>query len=67
VAIHNPFTSKETCFAKELKIASKWTNMLNEKGDSNTEKDDDSIQTTRKLGRGRPKKVNIKILQRKNL
>jgi len=66
VTILNPLTSKETRFVKEFKLASKWTNMLNETEDSNTEEDDESIQTTGKLGKGRPKKVNTKILQRKN-
>jgi len=32
--VSNPSTSKEACLVEELKIASKWANMLNEKEDS---------------------------------
>jgi len=62
--ILNPLTSKETCFGEELKIDSKWANMLDERKYYNTE-DDGSVQTTRKPGRIRLKKVNIKSLKAK--
>jgi len=52
--------SKEAPFLEQLKIASKWANMLDERNDSNSEEDDELVQTTRKFDPGRPKKVNIK-------
>jgi len=53
--------SKKTYFAEELKLASKWTNILNERKNYNREDDDDeSLQTTRKPYRNISKKVNIK-------
>ena len=56
--IPNSLMSKEACFAKALKLASKQDNMLHKGEDSNTEEDNESIQTTRKLDRGSAKKVN---------
>jgi len=47
--IPNLLTSKETRFVDELKITTKWDNMFDERKDSNTEKNDDPIQTTKKL------------------
>jgi len=40
---HNFLTSKETRFVKELKMTSKWTNMLDERGDFNSDGDDETI------------------------
>jgi len=48
--------SKKTHFAKELKIASKFFNMLDGREYSNTKEDDESVQTTRKLDRVYAKK-----------
>lgn len=47
---------------EELKIASKLANMCDERKDSNSEEDDEPIQTTRKHGQSRPKKVNTRKL-----
>jgi len=56
----NPLASKEARFVEELKIASKWANMFDNRKDSNTEEDHEPIQTTRKHSKGMPKKANIK-------
>lgn len=58
MAIPNPMTSKKAHFVKELKIISKWSNMLDDKGNSNTKNDEEKVQTTRKPSRGRSKKAN---------
>ena len=58
--VSNSLTSKKSRFAKELKLTSKWTNIFDERDDSNTDKDDKSVQTTRKLSKSRLKKVNTK-------
>lgn len=39
----NSLISKEPHFVKELKLAYKWANILDERGDSNIEEDDESI------------------------
>jgi len=41
---------KKARFVEELKIVSKWTNMLDEREYSNFDEDDESVQTIRKLG-----------------
>jgi len=53
------FMLKKTTFVKELKIISKWDIMIERKY-SNSEEDDESIQTTKKPGRGMPMKINTK-------
>lgn len=65
MTITSPLTSKETRFVEGLKIASKRTNMFNERKDSNTKDDDKSVQTTRKCDKGMPKKTNTKSFKAK--
>ena len=52
--------TKEIHFLKEMRVAFKLVNILDEKEDSNIEHVDESVQTTSKLGKSRPKKVNTK-------
>jgi len=61
VTIPDPLMSKESHFVEELKITSKWANMINEGEDSNTENDDEPIQTTRKLTLNPLKQKLLKI------
>lgn len=63
--VPNLLKFKETHFVKELKITSKWTNMLDKKVDFNTEGNDESVQTIRKPSKNRPKKANTKSSKEK--
>ena len=56
----NSSMPKKARFVEELKIVSKWTNMLDEREYSNFDEDDESVQTIRKLGQGRPKKISTR-------
>jgi len=51
---------KKARFAEKLKITSKWGKMHDEREDSNSEEDNESVQTIRKLGRDRLMRVHTK-------
>lgn len=51
VTVSNSLTSKKIHFTKELKLAFKWTNMLDD--DSNIKNENKPLQTIKKLDKDR--------------